>query len=261
LQYELFSPENPFILALSPVVTAAQKSRQPVSQRNSLWQTQEWFGTLIEACLDGYRDIRDRSCERLFQSVYGSPILQALVGLKASQQALQRKPAEDAVRSAWVHQRMRELTDSISNGGAREAVVRALLYIRLPEGVVDERGFNLMRTLREDAGEGMSLAEFKKMLREQFFMLLLNDRKAIDAVPIMLDREPELAARMGLQLRQMIDAVGVHGIVAKQRVQDVEAIFANFVERHGMRKSKSDERQLQAVGSERDRNIRGAKHA
>jgi hypothetical protein len=156
---------------------------------------------------------------------------------------------------------MRELTDSISNGGAREAVVRALLYIRLPEGVVDERGFNLMRTLREDAGEGMSLAEFKKMLREQFFMLLLNDRKAIDAVPIMLDREPELAARMGLQLRQMIDAVGVHGIVAKQRVQDVEAFFANFVERHGMRKSKSDERQLQAVGSERDRNIRGAKHA
>jgi hypothetical protein len=77
----------------------------------------------------------------------------------------------------------------------------------------------------------------------------------------MLDREPELAARMGLQLRQMIHAVGVHGIVAKQRVQDVEAIFANLVERHGMRKSKSDERQLQAVGSERDRNIRGAKHA
>ena len=37
----------------------------------------------IEAALDGYRDLRDRWYEQVFLAVYGSPLLQALVGLRA----------------------------------------------------------------------------------------------------------------------------------------------------------------------------------
>jgi hypothetical protein len=261
LQYEMFSAASPFMRALGPIVAEAHKSRHPASPHNSLLQAQTWFADLMEASLDAYRDMRDTAYESWFHSVYGSPILQALVGLKASDRAPQRKPAEDAARAAWVHRRMSELIDGISEGGAREAVVRALLYIRLPEGVADERGFNMLRKLREDAGEGMSLAEFKHMLREQFFMLLLDERGAIDAIPAMLDREPELAARMSAKLRQVIDAVGVHGSVAQQRVRELQSIFEAFLERHSRQKGASDDHELEAVGSARHRSARGQKHA
>ena len=61
--------------------------------------------------------------------------------------------------------------------------MRALLYIRMPEGVVDERGFNLLRRMREETGKGLTLAAFKKLVREQFFMLLLDERRAVEAIP------------------------------------------------------------------------------
>ena len=73
-------------------------------------------------------------------------------------------------------------------------MIRALLYIRMPEGVVDERGFNLLRRMREETGKGLTLAEFKKLLREQFFMLLLDERRAVEAIPAMLAKDPELAS-------------------------------------------------------------------
>ncbi len=88
-------------------------------------------------------------------------------------------------------------------------MLRALLYIRMPEGVVDERGFNLLRRMREEAGKGLTLAAFKKLVREQFFMLLLDERRAVEAIPAMLARDPELASRMTGNLRQLIDVVGL----------------------------------------------------
>ena len=261
LPYEMFSAANPFMRALAPVVLEAHENRHPVTPHNSLWQTQKWFADFMESSLDAYRDMRDSASEAYFHSVYGSPILQALVGLKASDQGPQRKPAEDAARLAWVRQRSQELRDGLSEGGAREAVVRALLYIRLPEGVADERGFNLLRRMREEAGEGMSLAEFKQMLREQFFMLLLDERRAVEAIPSMLDREPELAMRMGSTLRKVIEAVGVRNSVAQQRVRELEGVFKVFIERHPGPKGVAAEREMEEVGSGRPRAARGSKHA
>ena len=95
-----------------------------------------------------------------------------------------------------VAQRINELKDQIPDGGPREAVIRALLYIRMPDGVADERGFNLLRRMRQETGKGVTLTAFKQLLREQFLMLLLDERRAIEAIPAMLDRDPELASRM-----------------------------------------------------------------
>ncbi len=50
--------------------------------------------------------------------------------------------------------------------------------------------------MREEAGKGLSLAEFKKLLREQFFMLLLDEQSAVKAMPAMLAKDRELASRL-----------------------------------------------------------------
>jgi hypothetical protein len=119
-----------------------------VTPDNALWQAQERIGKAIESSLDAYRDMRDRSLEAAFHAMYGSPLVQALVGLKASDASPRRRPGVDAVYRAFVAQRIAELTQNITQGGPREAAIRALFYIRLPEGVADERGFRLLERIR-----------------------------------------------------------------------------------------------------------------
>ena len=49
----------------------------------------------IIAALDGYRDLRDRSMEQIFLGIYSSPVLQALVGLRASDEPPRRRPGSN----------------------------------------------------------------------------------------------------------------------------------------------------------------------
>ena len=116
--------------------------------------------------------MRDQFSETLFHGVYGSPTVQALAGLKASEGAPRRRPGVDSVHRAFVAERAEELMGNVGEGGPREAAIRAALYIRMPEGMADERGFRLLQRLREEAGAGLTLPEFKKMVRDQYFSLL-----------------------------------------------------------------------------------------
>ena len=225
LQYEMFSRSNPFMAPLFSWAELVQANRQPVPKENPFMQAQEQVADFIETSLDAYRDLRDQACEAMFHATYGSPLLQALVGLKASDESLRRGPGKDAAHLALVARRIEELKSNISDGGPREAVVRALLYIRMPEGVADERGFNLLQRMREEAGKDLSLTAFKQLLREQFFTLLLDERRAVEAIPAMLDKDPDLSFRMASHLRRMVDVVGVNSTTAKARLAEIEKLF------------------------------------
>ena len=67
-------------------------------------------------------------------------------------------------------------------------MLRALIYVRLPSGAFDERGFRMLKTIRElrKANERLSLPQFKEMLREQYLLVLLDEERAIDALPKLL---------------------------------------------------------------------------
>jgi hypothetical protein len=95
----------------------------------------------------------------------------------------------------------------------------------MPEGVADERGFRLLEHMREDTANGLSLAAFKAMVRDQFFTLMLDERRAIEAIPAMLDTEPELASRMAATLRKLIEVLGVESKVGKARLAEIAAMF------------------------------------
>src|SRR5262249_56934975 len=152
-------------------------------------------GNAIESSLKAYGDMRDRALETMFHAVYGSPFLQALVGVKASDAPPRHRPGVDAVYRAFVAERKDELTRNITQGGPREAAIRALLYIRMPEGVADERGFRLLERLREDAGTGLSLAAFKTMARDESFTLFLAELRAAEPIPALLATARQLPGR------------------------------------------------------------------
>jgi hypothetical protein len=122
----------------------------------------------IIAALDGYRDLRDRSMEQIFLAIYSSPLLQALVGLRASDEPPRRRPGVEPERIAFIQQRIAELKARIAEGGLREAAIRSLVYIGMAGPGVDERAFNELRQMRAETRRP-DPGRVQAMLREQFF--------------------------------------------------------------------------------------------
>lgn len=226
LQYEMLSRDNPLLRPLEALVDIAKENRQPVAEDNIFWQAQRQFSNWMVDSLNAYRDVRDKLQEECFHAFYGSPLLQAMVGLNGSEERPRRKPGDDAEHRALVARKIAELRGNIAAGGAREAAIRALIYVRMPEKSVDERAFNLLRQMRSHAAEAMTLAEFKTLLREQYFMLVLDERSAVEAIPEMLAREPALAARLGAAFKQIVGIVGLTSEISRARLAEMERIFA-----------------------------------
>lgn len=235
LQYEMFSSANPFMRFLPQPLEFVQANRQQVAKDNPFWQAQEWTSDHIKRWLDGQGDLRDQMSEALFHTVYGSPVVQALVGLNASDDAPRRRPGNDPAHLALVARRIDELRSDVTRGGPREAAIRALLYIRTPEGIVDARGFNFLRQMRDEFGKGLTLAEFKRVLREQFFMLLLDGPAAVAAIPEMLSRDLQLAHRLSDTLSRLLDVVGVRTPLGEERRSEIEGLFRAAGEPEGRR--------------------------
>ena len=92
------------------------------------------------------------------------------------------------------------LDGKFEEGGVEEAVLRALIYVRRPEGGFDERGFRMLKMIRESrkSNERMSLARFREMLNEQFLLVRLDEERAIAALPKLLQptsRRPQRRSR------------------------------------------------------------------
>ena len=70
---------------------------------------------------------------------------------------------KDALHQQLVQGRIAELKAQISEGGLREAAVRAVLYIGMARDAVDERAFEAIRRIRLDQKllNPLPIAEFK----------------------------------------------------------------------------------------------------
>jgi len=260
LQYKMFSQANPFMRPLRPAVEDARKNRQSVAKDNPFWQAQERVADWVETSLDAYRDVRDHTSEAFFHAIYGSPLVQAAVGLKASDADQRRRPSTDAAHLALVVQRINALKDDIAKGGPREAVLRALLYIRMPEGLVDERGFNFLRQLRAEAAEGLTLSAFKTLVRDQFLMLLLDERRAVEAIPAMLEKDRDLASRCTSNLQRVINVVGLRSHVSKERLAEIRRLFEHMKSREPSRATARAKSSLEPVPVVPDHAGRSSKH-
>ena len=224
LPFELFSDSNPFMKPIGHLAEQVRQQRRPVSSDNPLIAWQAMVSDGIIAALDGWRDLRDRSAEQMFLAIYGSPLLQAMVGLGASDEPPRRRPGMEPERIALIQQRIAEIKANLAEGGLREATIRSMVYIGMAGPGVDERAFNLLRQMR--AGySGLTLTEFKQILREQFFTLLLDRDGALAAIPKMLPANVEERVRMLDAIRQVISASGELTGERAERLAQIERLF------------------------------------
>ena len=224
LPYELFSDRNPLMRQIAQLAEQVRQQRQPTAPDNPLLHLQAMISEGIIAALDGYRDLRDRSMEQIFLAVYSSPLLQALVGLRASDEPPRRHPGLEPERIEFIQQRIAELKARLAEGGWREAAIRSLVYIGMAGPGVDERAFNELRQIRAEHG-GLTLDEFKQVLREQFFALLLNRDEALAAIPRMLSTDPAERAKALAAIQKVVSAVGEASGERAERLAQIEKLF------------------------------------
>jgi hypothetical protein len=106
---------------------------------------------------------------------YGSPVVQAMAGLKTTDGPPRPHPGKTPESVARVERCMAENHGCIGEGGVHEAVVRSLVYISMGGGGVDERAFTALCEMRAEHST-LSLGSFKKTVREQFLPCDLTSR-------------------------------------------------------------------------------------
>ncbi len=149
LQYELFSNENPMMAAVAVAADQVRKDRKPVAGDNPFIAMQETASRQIVAALDAWRDLTEAMAERTFLAVYGSPTLQAAVGVDPASTRPVRKAPKSPLHRELLQKRIAELKAGIREGGLRAAVIRGLLYAGMTRTAIDERGFEALRRIRQ----------------------------------------------------------------------------------------------------------------
>ena len=227
LSYELLSDSNPMTAVVKPLTSWAREHRQPVAADNPFVVWQEIMSKQITAALDAWRDARDTMAEQAFFAAYGSPLLQAAVGVDPGTAQSSRKPGKNPLHQELLQRRVAEIKSRIPLGGLREALVRALLYVGVGRGAADERGFEAVRRFRDEQVQmpGLPLSEFKALVREQFFMLLLDQEAALSAIPTMLPSDKEARHKAFETLKHALSARGQLDAEDQKRLSRVAAMF------------------------------------
>jgi len=225
LQYEAFSSRNPLMKAVENVADKAREARKPVANDNPFLAFQEQMSKQIVSSLDQWRDSQEALSEAMFLAVYGSSALQAAVGVDP-QSTPSRRREMDPKHRKLLSARVAELKSKIGTGGLREAGIRALLYVGSVRGMVDERSLEALRRLRQaDESARITLVEFKMIVREQFFMLLLDRDAALATIPKLLPANMDERREVFAAIQEVLSASAeISGEVAK-RLNQVAVLF------------------------------------
>jgi hypothetical protein len=201
-----------------------RKDRKPASEDNPLLAMQEQVSNQIINSLDAFRDLTEKISERTFLTVFGQPALQSALGIDPAAPHSACRATVNPLHQQLMQQRIAELKARIPEGGVREAVIRGILYAGMSRSSMDERGFEMARRLREAHGE-MSLADFKAALRDQFYMLVIDQAAALEAIPKMLPEDREVRHQAFELIEQVLGARGKLSADDEERLAEIARLF------------------------------------
>ncbi|RLA23253.1 MAG: hypothetical protein DRQ61_04345 [Gammaproteobacteria bacterium] len=189
----LFSPASPVSSWLSDSAKHARENRKPVAEDNPFLKMQEQVSQMIVSNLDSWQKAKEKMAEKTFYAIYGSPELQAVLGVDQNPSCSPSKAAKNPSHQAQVAARIVALKEAMTEGGLAEGLARALLYVAMARAGIDERGFEAIRRMRKlrVGSPKMTIAEFKKLIREQNNMLVIDEEAAVAAIPGLIPVAPK----------------------------------------------------------------------
>ena len=225
LPIEFFSERNSLMRPVAQLADRIRAERHQASEDNPFVEWQAAASEAIVAGLDGWRDLRDATMEQTFMAAYNSPVLQAMVGIRATDESPRRRPGHEPDRIAFIEERIEELKANMAEGDVRDAAIRCLGYIGMGGRGVDERTFNQLVHMRCRYGD-ISIEDFKRIVRNQYFSLLLDEKAALDAIPLMLPADVGSRAKLLEDIRCTVSAAGDMNEEQGKRLSTIEALFA-----------------------------------
>ena len=188
---------------------------------------QEQVSQQVVASLDAVRDMNESISERIFLSIYGSPMLQAAVGVDPAATRPLRKAPQSALHHQLLQTRIAELKSHIAKGGVREGMIRALLYVGMNRAAVDERGFETVRRIRQAQQDmpSLPLSAFKSLVREQFCMLLIDQEACLAALPTLVPPDSDTRRKILALIREVLSARGPLSGEEEDRMRQVAQLF------------------------------------
>jgi pimeloyl-ACP methyl ester carboxylesterase len=224
LQYELFSDANPMMRPVAALAERVRDNRRPVSGENQFLAAEKQMSRHIVDALDAWRDFNENAVERIFLTTYGSAALQSAAGIDPRSSLPLRKAAKSALHNELAEKRIAELKSHISLGGPREAIIRALIFAGMGRAAVDERGFEMVRRIREMHSD-VPLSVFKAKVREQFYLLQLDTEAALAAIPSMLSGDAQARQEAFDLIVHVLGARGEYSADDRDRLLKLASLF------------------------------------
>ncbi|TDQ82971.1 uncharacterized protein DUF3141 [Dongia mobilis] len=226
-RFSAFSDRNPLMAPVAAMAEAVRRDRHQATVDNPFSALERHVSASIVQGMEAWTIWRDAAQEAGFFAIYGSPVVQALAGVDAASDGAGRRRYNRDLASELRQQHMaRDLATRIGTGGLIEAGLRAMIYVRMAEGCIDERAFAALKKIAaERGGPVMSLSRFKDVLREQYLILLYHEREAIAAMPQLLPAESGQRAALLDLVRRVVTARGALPDESSRRLAEIEQIF------------------------------------
>jgi hypothetical protein len=226
LSYTIFADRNPWMKVLRPLAEGVAAVRRPVAADNPVLALQTKGSAQITAALDSYRAARDKQEEQIFFGFYGSPVVQALLGI-GKDSVVRPVPTTSPETLAARRVQTAAYAAKLSTGGFDEALTRVVLYVLAADRALDQRCALALNVARQQFMR-LSLAEFKALVRDQSFVLQLEPERAIEVLPSLV---PEAAARQELlkQMRAIVSAGSAPTAAERDRMARVSQVLAEPV--------------------------------
>jgi len=228
LAFGSVSDRMPGAALLASAAAAVQANRHPVDDSNPLWSAQEACVATIASLLESSAKASASAVENWFEAFYGAPFLQASLGLRARTYT-KPMPEQDVELEEERAAKLTVLAGQTEEGGLAEAAVRGLLYVIRAEEAVDERAYRMLERLqtRGQVLPPLSRQAFHALARRQYMMLVLDEERAVEAIPLLLDHASDKEVREALALiRGMFEAIAPLTDEENARLNRLTGLFA-----------------------------------
>jgi pimeloyl-ACP methyl ester carboxylesterase len=220
LGYSLLSDRNPMMRPVAPLADYVRAKRTPASAGNPFIAMQQQVSQTMVDALNVFRDARDDLVERTFHAVYGSPLVQVACGISQNDSEPRPRPGLIPSVLAAAEREKCRLRGRIAEGNVLDAAARVLVHIGKAQHRLDKSTFDALRKLLLAYPE-VSPAEFKAAVREQWAILAVDERAAIEALPELLPADAAARRALSDQLQAIVAATGTLNAGGKRRLREI----------------------------------------
>jgi pimeloyl-ACP methyl ester carboxylesterase/tellurite resistance protein len=225
LQRFLLSDLNPAMWPVRIMAEMVRSDRRPAAADNALVKTEHAVSDQIEQALNSYRDARDRLQELAFKTIYNSPIIEAVAGLRAPLADARKPRARNEALDKQVEAKIAAIRSREGQGGFVEAVVRIMLAGAKAQRMLDARGFRLAQHLASEHPKlkDLSPERLKAIAKEEAFMIRFDEEHALASLPELLPSEAERreAVKIARQVGRARGEIGAEGEALLDRIERI----------------------------------------